>query len=221
MEEELRKAFEDQPVPSHLWPRIRRSLRDAAPGAVASVPDLRRRSPRLPTYAALAAMLVAVVVGTVLWRGGSPTSVSPAQLAMVPIDEFRTFVDSNRPLDVATTDPHGVRTWFRGKLGVSVPTPATRISGAGLVGGRLCYILQRRVASIMYTVDGRPMSLYVMADDGLTLPASEPAGDGVRVVRDDGYTNALWSQAGLVYALVSQLPREDAAAMARGVLSAL
>ena len=221
MEEELRKAFEDQPVPPHLWPRIRRSLRDATPDSAASVPDLRRRSPPLLTYAALAAMLVAAVLGTVLWRGASPTAVSPAQLAMVPIDELRTFVDSNRPLDVASTDPRGVRAWFQGTLDVPVPVPATRISGAGLVGGRLCYILQRRVASIMYTVDGRPMSLYVMAADGLTLPAAEPAGDGVRVVRDDGYTNALWSQAGLVYALVSHLPREDAAAMARGVLSAL
>ena len=87
----------------------------------------------------------------------------------------------------------------------------------------MCYFLDRRVASFMYTVDGHYVSLYVMPRHGLpALPrdSARGAGHATRMYTVQGYTQIIWSHTDLLYALVSDLPSATLGALARGLAEA-
>ena len=86
------------------------------------------------------------------------------------------------------------------------------------MGGRLCYFLERRVASYMYTAHSRYVSLYVMPQHGLPSPPDALmtlAQPRATVHAVQGYTQVIWLQTDLLYALVSDLPKEQLFEMVR------
>lgn len=95
-----------------------------------------------------------------------------------------------------------------------------QVGTARLVGGRLCYFLNRRVASFMYMTQGRYLSLYVMPrqglrfppDDGVPLPRSQ-----ARVYEVKGYTHILWLYTDLLYSLVSDVPQAQLIELMQGL----
>lgn len=127
-----------------------------------------------------------------------------------PIEELRAYVDSRRPLDVATTDTAQLNQWFRGKVEYLLPEPRTD-AAVRLTGGRLCFFLDRRVASLMYQADGRVLSLYVIPEERINLSAqteSSVAGERVLVRKAGGYAQVMWQRGKFVYALVGDLPAD-------------
>lgn len=139
-----------------------------------------------------------------LWAPGA----LEARLLSVPVQDLHTFVVSQRSLDVASPDPQYVRQWFQGKVDFPPPLLPTHAGTATLVGGRLCYFLDRRVASFMYTTDGHYLSLYVMPRRGLSPPQDGVARTTPRATVHEvqGYTHIIWSHMALLYSLVSDLP---------------
>lgn len=143
-----------------------------------------------------------------------------ACLLSVPVQDLHTFVVSQRSLDVTSPDPQHLRQWFQGKVDFSLPLLPRQAGIATLVGGRLCYFLDRRVASFMYTVDGHYLSLYVMLRQGLPFPPWDSvrrAGHEARTCAVQGYTQIIWSHTDLLYSLVSDLPQATLLELARGL----
>jgi anti-sigma factor RsiW len=221
VEDQLRAVWREEPVPDALWPRIQARLDRTAlapPGE-----DQKRRGVLWPWLAAAAAMMV---LGLSVLQLGSlfpSTATRQARLLSVPVDDLHTFVVSQRPLDVADTGPASLRTWFQTKVSFSPPVLPDQVEEAKLVGGRLCHFLNRRVASFMYETDGRYVSVYVMPRQGLPLPSGE--GVDLHRVRAtvhnvQGYTHLIWSQTGLLYSLVSDLPQDRSLRMAQAIAQA-
>jgi len=139
-----------------------------------------------------------------------------------PVDELRSFIDSGRSVDVATTDPAQLRQWFVPRVDFAPPTPPT-LSDLSLVGGRLCYFFRRRIAAYMYHVDGHVLSLYIMSDQDIELPSRREAMVGGRpaAVRElDEFAHILWRDGKLYYSLVSNQPAARLVPVAQAIAMA-
>ena len=134
--------------------------------------------------------------------------------------ELRAFLDSRRPVDIESTDPAFLRTWFIERVDFAPPAVTAHVDDAALIGGRLCLFLARRVASYMYRAGGHVISLYVMKEDGLTTPASPVVRVGGREVtlqRTGAFGHMTWREGGLLYSLVSDLPQAHLLEFAGGL----
>ena len=222
VETRLRNALGDEAPPHHLWSRIAAHLR--ADNIRAERVECRPRVWRLSRRTAIAASALFAIGVVFAGRRLMTTDIDAAALMRTPVDELRSFIDSGRSVDVATTDPAQLRQWFVPRVDFAPPTPPT-MSDLSLVGGRLCYFFRRRIAAYMYHVDGHVLSLYVMSDQDIELPSRRDAMLGGRpaAVRElDGFAHVLWRDGKLYYSLVSNQPAArlvqvaEAIAMATG-----
>ena len=191
----LRKAFADQRPPHGLERRLARSLR-MLPSAARTVPIWRRFA--MTAAAAVLILLLAV----------TPSGPRRAELADVPLKEVKAFIDSNRSVDVETDDPTWVRAWLAQRVTFAPPPVAQGSTKIELIGGRLCLFTGRRVASYMYRVQGRLLSIYVMTAAGLNPIGGtriEREGRTLGITREGHFTQASWSEDGLIYSAVGEL----------------
>jgi anti-sigma factor RsiW len=129
-------------------------------------------------------------------------------LVDVPLKELEAFIDSNRSVDVATDDPRRVRAWLAQRVDFAPPPVARGSTQIELIGGRLCLFAGRRVASYMYRIHGRLLSIYVMTADGLNPTGGtriERVGRTLGITREGHLTQASWSENGLIYSVVGEL----------------
>jgi anti-sigma factor RsiW len=188
----LRTAFAGERAPHSLEKRLAQSLR--------ALPTLDRRAARW-RGPAIATTVVAVMisVGILFWRPHT------ADLADVPLKELQAFIDSGRAVDIATDDPASVRAWVAERVDFAPPLVARGDAEIKLIGGRLCLFSGRRVASYMYRVHGRLVSIYIMTADGLKPTGSsrlEHAGRTLTLTREGHLSQASWTENGLIYSVV-------------------
>ena len=200
VETQLRALWRASPAPSaDLWRRARAKIRP---------PAAAPRRPRRAVLVLAGAMVAAVAIG-IGWRAIDIGGIEE-RVVVEPMEELRAYVDSRRPLDVATTDMAQLRQWFRDKVDYALPEPRTE-AGVRLTGGRLCFFLDRRIASLMYKSDGRVLSLYVIPEERFSLGGRAErsvAGERVIVRKAGGYAQVMWQRDGFVYALVGELAPE-------------
>jgi anti-sigma factor RsiW len=199
----VRKAFVEERVPTGLEQRLARSLRTLAPPL---------RAAHLWGSAVVAAAAILIVVLVIGFAGPHPSA-----LADVPLKELQAFIDSGRGVDVATDDPARVRGWLAQRVSFSPPPLVSGDREVELVGGRLCMFSGRRVASYMYRVHGRLLSIYIMSADGLSATGShwvEHGGRTLALTQEGRLSQASWTENGLIYSVVGELTQD-------GLLSAL
>jgi anti-sigma factor RsiW len=165
------------------------------------------RTPRLAgAFALAAALLIVVVLGV---QSDNDRETGSMLLAEAPVDELRSFIDSNRPLDLASIDPSTAQRWLASRVEFSVPE-APRAAKTALTGARLCFFLGRRVAAYMYDREGQPVSLYIMTDTGLAMPTGISGNRPSHIAADgaEEFAHILWVRDGLLFSLVAPLPAE-------------
>lgn len=191
----LRRAFANERAPKSLEQRLAESLR------ARSSPI---RGALLGREAAIAAATLLIISLTItFWVPHT------AELSDVPLRELQAFIDSNRAVDVATDDPARVRAWLAARVEFAPPPVTTGDDGIELIGGRLCLFSGRRVASYMYRVHGRLLSIYIMSADGLSLTSDhriERAGRTLTLTQEGHLSQASWAENGLIYSAVGELP---------------
>ena len=228
VEQRLRQVCSEERAPDRLWERITASISDADAedstkddlaaargrrnqqgtdsGASNSSPGIGRR--RVAAIAAGLVLALGAGVTIPYWRrmgGQNP-------LVIEPVNDFITFKMSERPLDMSASDPVKLKQWFNGKVDFRLPLDRAETDGFRLIGSRLCYFLNRRLSALMYERSGDRVSLYVMTSEGLEIPKGswEPAAS--RIISSfqvKGYRNLIWQEGDLVYALVSDQPKDD------------
>jgi anti-sigma factor RsiW len=203
LESRLAGLLRETPAPpADLWEGVR-PARD--PGR----PAFGRWQRTAVAAAVVAAVAVAALaLGGLVQRFAARDARFEVALLETPLEELRAFVDSRRKLDLASTEYAAVREWFAGKVDYALPAPATRPE-VKLVGARLCFFLDRRVASLMYQAEGRTLSLYVIPAEpaGLAARANDTvAGEPVVVHEARGYAQVIWRRGALVHALAADLP---------------
>ena len=166
---------------------------------IAARPELRAANSnrRIPGWigAGLAGALAASL--------GMIALVNPVQQQSALDDQLiSSHVRSLQPghlTDVQTTNQHIVKPWFNGKIDFAPPVPELADQGFPLAGGRLDSIDGKTVAAIVYHRRLHTVNLFVW-------PGKAGA---TRVEVEDGFALAEWSEDGLNFAAVSDIPANE------------
>jgi anti-sigma factor RsiW len=173
-------------VPRYTAPEsLRRRLAEAA--ARPSRADLvrhRSRSFLQSRWLAMAASLVLVaglssgVTRAFLSSDGGVGS--PDLLTRDLVSSHLRALAAPSTVDVVSSDRHTVKPWFAGRVEVSPPTPDLSQQGFPLLGGRVDYIGNRRVAVLVYKHAQHFIDVFVLPEDA-SLEKSE-SGNGSPVM---------------------------------------
>jgi len=172
-------------------------LRAALPPDTQPQPQAHRASPwiaraRAGSWAGAALALAASIV--LFLASPSPQDTLTRELVGAHVRSLM----AGHLTDVESSDRHTVKPWFNGRLDLSPPVPDLADQGFPLAGGRLDYIEERPAAALVYRHRQHLLNLFVWP---------EPKGDEHGLVRSqrNGYSILAWNQAGIAYALVSDL----------------
>jgi len=117
---------------------------------------------------------------------------SPVIAWQLASDHRLCFGPRRLPAKVWGPEPERVAAWFE-QHGVTVPMMPTSAAGVELVGGRFCYLRDRRVVHLYYSGAEHRLSVFVVPDPvRLAQWQLRPLqGESVRFVRSGGTTVAL------------------------------
>jgi anti-sigma factor RsiW len=166
------------PAPSMLRERVKQAIRIEA-GQTETPPTARpitlwwKRPMALPGLAA--AMLLAIGATLMFWPPRAPN----AQVAELVASHVRSL-EAAHLFDVESTDQHTVKPWFAGKIEFSPPVIDLSAEGFPLVGGRLDYLGEQKVAALIYRRNKHVINVFVWPGQG--APAIE-AKQGFNLIR--------------------------------------
>jgi anti-sigma factor RsiW len=164
--------------------------------------------------AIMAACALLLLGGAAYWfAAANPFRQDRSSLVDVAVDHHVRYLRGELPLEVFSDSPEKISAWFNGKLTFNLKLPEYpqrspepkpyHVEGARLVGFKEEY-----VPYVVYRLNGHPISLLVTPDS-----VAKPAGgeeipwEGLRFHFQSvsGWKVLTWSDAGLTYALVSNL----------------
>jgi len=102
----------------------------------------------------------------------------------------------------APADPLAAAEHWQSKFGWAIRVPASTGSGLELRGVRRCAVTDGRVAHLMYSWLGVPLSVYVLPKQTL--------GEATKFVRRFRHNSVMWSQNDRTYIMVTSHPRDPA-----------
>lgn len=199
-----------------IWDRVQTVIdagERAAEAHQAGIRNPRRRFLK----AGLAASLAMVAGGAGLYG----LMVTPPQDVIAEtVNDYLTFRASGKKLHILDSRHETVAGWLAQRVDFDVALRNGAPLDFQLLGGRLCSFLGRRLVFLHFTKSDYETSLYVMRDDGLTLPApaNRSAGGRALLTRNlRGVTSAAWQQSGLIYVVVANMDEDALIAFAAQV----
>ncbi len=200
--EVLRGSLPRFTAPPQLAGNIRLALlAEGAPAAAA--PASSRRTPLawpLWNIAGLAASLAFVLLIGFAW--GNARARAHLLVEEAVNDHVRSLQASHLT-DVTSTDQHTVKPWFAGRIDFAPPVVDLAVAGFPLVGGRLEHLDGRPAAALVFHRRQHAINLFVW-------PATAGAVPG-RQAGANGYNTESWSQNGLNFLAVSEIPAGELA----------
>ncbi len=136
--------------------------------------------------------------------------------------DFETYLAKDKAIDISETSMIRLAQWFGPRLPFELPPVSSSGQNASLVGGRLCWLLERRLASLSYESNDGSMVLYIMKAAGIAVPDGEDdktIGQNVSWHRSAGNTSLVWHSGDLLYVMVSQLEVRRLMSVARTLVS--
>jgi anti-sigma factor RsiW len=194
----LRSALSSSSQYYHAPASLRTRIQLATPLVVKSP---RRPMMRLAAMAAGVLFLIgsSAILGALLSRAAISTD---DRLAEAVVANHVRSLQVNHLTDVASTDRHTVKPWFRGKLNFSPQVPDLSSQGYTLSGGRLDYLADRPVAALAYHRRLHTINLF-------TWPAANNEEKVVRMFSRQGYHLRYWERSGMTYWAISDLNEKE------------
>ncbi len=136
--------------------------------------------------------------------------------------DFETYLLKDRALDVTETSMVQLAGWFGDRLPFALPPVASSGNSVKLIGGRLCWLMERRLASLSYETDAGPVVLYIMDANGIETPPGRDAPDIGKALswhRSDDHTCLIWNSEQLLYVMVGTQEVHKMMSIARSLVS--
>jgi anti-sigma factor RsiW len=180
-----------------------------APMAAVTAPVAPRRRPGwrwLAAAAAAAVLLATGGAGSGWWLHDQLRPISAQEQGFVA-DAMSAHlvyaVEVRHPVEVGAGDEAHLVTWLSHRLGRSLTAPDLSAQGFELIGGRLLPATSGPAAQFMYQdPSGRRLTLYCRA-------SSEAGETAFRIVGQGKLTALYWREAGIAWALLGELPRDE------------
>jgi anti-sigma factor RsiW len=120
-----------------------------------------------------------------LWHAGHAETAAQAQLARDLFAGHWRALAATSPVDVVSSDRHTVKPWFAGKVAESPLVRDFAGQGFALVGGRLDYVGDERVAVLVYRHGQHLIDVFVVprAGSGGVVAATEQEGYALTPIR--------------------------------------
>jgi len=185
-----------------LYHRAPAALRSRIPFATPPVTRVQGRSSvHIAAIAAGVLLLVGAsgVIGMLFSRAGTSTD---DRLAELVIAGHVRSLQAEHLKDVASTDRHTVKPWFRGKLDFSPQVPDLTPQGYALSGGRLDYLDNRPVAALVYNRRLHVINLF-------EWPVASDEEKAVRSFARQGFHIRSWQRSGMIYWAISDLNDQE------------
>ncbi len=106
------------------------------------------------------------------------------------------------PMQIASSDVHGIKPWFTGRLDFAPAVKDLTAEGFPLAGARLDYVGERRVAALVYRRRLHVVSVFLW-------PAADGSDSPLRELVHRGYNVLAWSKGGIAYWAISDLNRGE------------
>lgn len=136
------------------------------------------------------------------------------------VNDFLTFRASGKALHIENASPAKIKDWLATRVSFDLAINPAPPAGFTLKGGRLCSFLSRRLVFFFYEKGEHAVSVYLMDEDGLSLPEGRQelvSDKAVTMVSANGVSEAIWRHGGLLYVVVSDLPEDDVLRFAASV----
>ena len=156
--------------------------------------------PMMLAFGAMA--LVVLTLNLTGWRPGHDDRLGQEVLA----SHVRSTLGQHL-VDVASSDHHTVKPWLSSKLDFSPPVQEALLPGSVFLGGRVDYLDGRPVAALVYRQGAHVVSSFVWP--------THAADDAAKFSAERGFQIAHWSRGGMNHWVVSDLNREQFAAIVR------
>ena len=176
----------------------------------------RRRAPSssrsqllalLSTWRAFGAVLALAIMATWTLSARIPIEAAADRLPDEIVSSHVRALMSARPADVVSADPGDIKPWLAGKLGYSPRVDDLARDGYTLVGGRVDYVREQRVAALVYRRLGHSIDVFTWPATAHDMPA--------RTLARKGYNLVNWTNDGMFFCAVSDLDHAELAALAR------
>jgi anti-sigma factor RsiW len=195
--EAMARAYRPVRAPASLARALRRRARGG-------------RAVRGWVVGAAAAALLALVGGVALRIGADRGRFQT--LAEVAVVHHDAFAAALAPLDVATSEPARLVSWFAGRVPFPIQLPYLDSPDLRLVGGRLMEVAGELAGYVAYRKGNEVVSLGV-APARAGAPPRGAAREAFRSLqfhlsRMRGHNVISWTDRGLAYVLVSDLPAQ-------------
>ena len=176
-----------------------------------------RHSSRLRWIVPIAAVLLVLVAPVVVWRvmrqANRNGNGGPSPFALRAVESHLRHMRGQLPLEVESSNPQEISTWFANKVNFNVKLPSYQESSGQekvytLEGARLVSYQNDYAAYVAYRMKERPISLVITSDSVARPSGGEQiASRGLKFHYNsiDGFKVITWSDRGLTYALVSDL----------------
>src|SRR5690242_11092805 len=198
----IRRHATHHAAPAGLARRIRSQLGEPEDSAVRKRPATWRW-PRLDRWLPLGAAVAATAI--LSWTVAVQyTSVSgDERLAEQVVASYARATLTGHGIDVASSDQHTVKPWLSGRLDFSPAPVDLANAGFPLAGGRLDYVADRPVATLVYRYRQHVIDLFVW-------PQANPGSDAsLRTFARKGYNVLRWREGGMAYWAVSDVNEAD------------
>jgi|GEM_PF-5774283 len=136
--------------------------------------------------------------------------------------DFETYLVKDRTLDIEENDLVKIAQWYEPRLPFRLPPVSSSGAGASLIGGRLCWLLERRLASLSFDTPKGPVVLYISQANDLKLPPGgkrESFGSDVTWHRSRSNTSLIWKIDDLLMAMVGTQEISGLKRIARSIIS--
>jgi anti-sigma factor RsiW len=180
-------------APAHLRRRVRAAVFSSA----------ERRSPWAlwQVFAVAASVVLGMLITWAVMRV-QPGLPSKDLLADAVVASHVRSLLATHLLDVKGPDRHVIKPWFTGKLDYAPPVLDLEAQGFTLEGGRLDYVDQRKVASIVYKQRQHIINLFIWP-----VTPSEP--EATAFLQRQGYHIVHWVRSGLSFWAISDLNEQE------------
>ena len=133
---------------------------------------------------------------------------------------YGTYMAQHVPPEFVNGDDKIVTKWLNTNMGFRVKMPCITDRATKLLGGRLCRLLDRKSAALIYERNGASLLLFAFRDGHIAIPDHYKVmakGQALYIRTISGRPVAMWNYGGITYSMVGDVEPDDLLQVAKTI----
>lgn len=133
---------------------------------------------------------------------------------------YGIYMTEQVPPEFANADDKMVTRWLNSRMGFRLKMPCITDAATKLLGGRLCRLLDRKSATMIYERNGANLLLFAFKGGHLAMPEKykvKVPDLNLYIRMISGRPVAMWNHAGMTYSMVGDINPDDLVQVAKTI----